>query len=163
VPCEREFEDWQIGGVALRDRVAARWGVVDTPGEWTCLDPQDPLVAVAGLRALLGEAPPDFQDGRIALLTCAIDRDLDCRALSARVVMGTDWVDWADVGWQVAYEPFAPEADEYGPLLGFRFDRRQYETVLRELLSDYQARAARLPPREDVEPPRRRWLRRRRS
>lgn len=136
-------------------------GVSDPPQEWTCLDPLDPLVAVEGLRALLGDVPPDFDDGRNSLLTCPIDRDLDCRALSTRVVVHADTVEWTDVGWQVTYEPFVPEPDEYGPLLQFRFDRAQYEALLHELLRDYEARAALFPASEPVVQRRRGWFRRR--
>jgi hypothetical protein len=157
---EVAFDDWVIDGTPLRQRVSARSGDVEPAQQLTCLDPAAPSIAVAGLRALLGESAPDFDDGRVALLTCPIDRDLDCTALSTRVVVHADIVEWSDVGWQVTYEPFVPEPDEDGALLSFRFDRLQYETLLRRLLTHYEARAALLPPREPVDQRRRRWFRR---
>jgi hypothetical protein len=65
------------------------------------------------------------------------------------------------VGWQVDVEPFVPAPDDYGPLLRFRFDRAQYERLLRALLTAYERRAAQqaaaLP---EVAPERPRWYRR---
>ena len=123
--------------------------------------PEDPSAAVASLRALLGEGPADFEDGRVALLVCPTDQDVSCRALGARVLIGEGTVEWRDVGWQVDFEPFVPAPDEYGPLLQFRFDRAQYERLLRQLLTAYERRgseqAAALP---EPAPERPRWYRR---
>ncbi|WP_456555079.1 hypothetical protein [Blastococcus sp. SYSU D01042] len=92
---------------------------------------------------------------------CPIDQDLACRALTTRVVRDADVVEWQDVGWQVEYEDFVPEADEYGPLLSFRFSRPQYETLLRSLLVEYEALAEQLPEPAPVARRRRFWRRRR--
>ncbi|SDB99962.1 hypothetical protein SAMN05660690_0127 [Geodermatophilus telluris] len=157
------FEDWTVDGVPLRRLVADRWGVADLPVEMSRLWPEDPSSAVAGLRALLGEGAGDLRDGRVALLVCPVDQDLSCRALGARVRVGDDAVEWRDVGWQDDVEPFAPAPDEYGPLLGFRFGRAQYERLLRELLTAYQRRAAEAPSAAQPVPgPPRRWWRRHR-
>ncbi len=143
-PLERPtaLEDWTVDGVALRRLVADRWGVDDLPSEMSRLWPEDPSAAVASLRALLGEGPGDLEDGRVALLVCPVDQDVDCSALTTRVLLGEDTVEWQDVGWQVDVEPFVPVPDEYGPLLQLRFDRAQYERLLRELLTAYERRAA---------------------
>ncbi len=136
------FEDWTVDDVPLRRLVADRWGVDDLPIEMSRLWPEASSDAVASLRALLGEGPADLEDGRVALLVCATDQDVNCRALTARVVLGEDTVEWRDVGWQVDFAPFVSVADEYGPLLQFRFDRTQYERLLRGLLAAYERRAA---------------------
>lgn len=162
-PVERDtaFEDWLVDGVPLRTHVAARWAVAEPPRELTRLWPDAPVEAVHGLRALLGEGPPDMSDGRVALLVCPIDQDINCRTLTTRVVQEAAEVEWRDVGWQVDYEDVVPRADAYGPLLSFRFARSEYEPLLRTLLADYEALTARLPERRPVESPRR-WFRRRR-
>ncbi len=155
------FEDWTVDGDPLRRLVADRWGVDDLPTEISRLWSEDPSAAVASLRALLGEGPAGFEDGRVALLVCATDQDLSCRALSAQVVEGPGTVEWRDVGWQVDLEPFVPAPDEYGPLLQFCFDRAQYERLLRGLPPAYERRAAEqsaeLP---EPAPERPRWFRR---
>jgi hypothetical protein len=156
------FDDWSIDGVPLRTCVSARWGVTEPPRELTRLWPEAPHAAVADLRALLGDGPPDFSDGRVALLVCPIDQDLNCGTLSARVVRGAGVVEWRDVGWQVDFEAFVPQPDEYGPLLDYRFDRTAYEELLRGLLVRYEASAASCPRLPLVAPRRRRWLRCRR-
>ena len=157
------FEDWAISGTALRALIAARWGAPDPPQQMTALCAEHPDGAVASVRRLLGEVPPDFADGRVALLLCPIDNDLDCGAISTRVVRGADTVEWRDVGWQVTYEPFVPELDEFGPLPSFRFDRAQYEGLLRDLLSRYRAMPVDQPrvPDTTIGPRRRSWFRRR--
>ena len=155
------FEDWSIDGVPLRTHVAARWAVGEPPPELTRLWPDEPNAAVRGIRALLGTGAPDTSDGRVALLVCPIDQDLACRALTTRVVRNADMVEWQDVGWQVEYEDFVSEADEYGPLLSFRFSRPQYETLLRSLLVEYTTLAKNLPEPVPVARPRRSWRRRR--
>ncbi|WP_346619715.1 hypothetical protein [Blastococcus montanus] len=157
-PTERDsaFEDWTVDGVPLRRLVADRWGVPDLPSELTRLWPEDPGAAVAGLRALLGEGAPDFDDGRVALLVCSVDQDINCRALGTRLVIDNDTVQWRDVGWQCDFAEFVPAPDEYGPLPTYSFDRRQYEGLLGELLRRYEALAAATP----AAPParrRRRW------
>ena len=88
-----------------------------------------------------------MSDGRVALLVCPIDQDVNCRALTTRLVRDADVVEWRDVGWQVDYEDFVPEADEYGPLLSFRFSRPQYETLLSSL-GDRPEGTAELRPNE---------------
>ena len=139
------FEDWTVDGVPLRRLVADRWGVPDVPSELTRLWPEAPRAAVAGLRALLGDGTPDFEDGRVALLVCAVDQDINCRALAASLVIEDDAVHWRDVGWQVDFEEFVPAPDEYGPLPTYTFDRRQYEVLLGELLRRYEVLAAATP------------------
>ncbi|MEC3981149.1 hypothetical protein [Amycolatopsis sp. H20-H5] len=86
------------------------------------------------LRRLLGQAPGDFDDGRVALLVCPIDHDLGCAALSARPTFGDGWVGWSDFGGQTDYEPFEPDT----PLAAdVRFERAAYEALLDDLLRKY--------------------------
>lgn len=97
-----------------------------------------PAVAVRHLRQLLGEEPGDFDDGRLAVLVCPIDADLGCSALSMRLSLHDDGIEWTHFGWQTNYEPFV-DADRLE--LSFRFDRRNYESLIRSTLRRYSAQA----------------------
>lgn len=75
-----------------------------------------------------------FEDGRVGLVYCPCE-DLDCGVLTARVEVTATTVAWREIGWQVTYEPFAPEAGEDAP--GARdlvFDRRRCEELIDALL-----------------------------
>lgn len=94
-----------------------------------------PTVAVKHLRQLLGEAPGEFDDGRVAVLRCPIDGDLGCTALSMRLVLAADAVTWSDFGWQNDYEVF--DEEDGIPDLRFTFERHAYEGLLRQTLARY--------------------------
>ncbi|MFD6068192.1 MULTISPECIES: hypothetical protein [Amycolatopsis] len=130
---EARFLDWTIDGVALRTMVS------EMPEQQTPLFLDDDVwreAAVETLRRLLGELPGDFDDGRVALLVCPACGDLGCGAYSVEVVFGDDVVEWRTLGWQTDYEPF-DGLDEDG-FTGARFDRKAYETLLGDLLSNYR-------------------------
>ncbi|MBI1758456.1 MAG: hypothetical protein HYR62_04425 [Actinobacteria bacterium] len=103
--------------------------------EVTCLSQTWPWpeLALASLRRLLGDEPGEFDDGRVALLVCPICADLSCRALSARLILTADCVEWRDLGWQSDYEPFTPTESGFDPPLHLRFDRTSYTTLLGRL------------------------------
>ena len=56
-------------------------------------------------------------------------------------------VEWRDLGWQVDYEPYDTETDAVNPPRTFRFDRAQYESVLRPLREHFAAMATTAAPR----------------
>ena len=130
---EVAFEDWTVDGTPLRSLL----GWARPPQQMTplCGDSFWPRVAVEHLRQLLGEAPGEFDDGRVAMLRCPIDADLGCAALSMQLVLASDAVTWSDFSWQNNYEPF----DEEGRILdlSFSFDRPSYESTLRQTLARY--------------------------
>ncbi|MEV7553985.1 hypothetical protein AB0N89_30580 [Amycolatopsis sp. NPDC089917] len=129
---EARFLDWTIDGVALRD--------MDPTQHQTPLFLDDDRwreTAVATLSRLLGDLPGDFDDGRVALLFCPMCGDLGCGGYSVEVVLGDDVVEWRAYGWQYDYEPF-DSAQEFAFAVA-RFDRKAYETLLRDLLSNYRA------------------------
>lgn len=77
---------------------------------------------------------PAFEDGRVCLAVCPCG-DLDCGALSTKVVLEGSVVRWQDVGWQVTYDPFDRSEQEVFSVV---FDREQYlETIetVRELIA----------------------------
>lgn len=128
---EVSFEDWTIDGVPLRSLFASPGNPVQ---EMTMLA-EPSATGSASLQRLLGQAPGDFADGRVALLVCPLDWDLACNTYSARVTFGEDWVGWSDFGWQVDYEPFEP-TDELAPA-DARFEHAAYERLLNALLLKY--------------------------
>ncbi|EME54537.1 hypothetical protein [Amycolatopsis decaplanina] len=129
---EARFLDWTIDGVALRSMVPTQ--------HQTPLFLDDELwrdSAVETLCRLLGRLPGDFDDGRVALLVCPLCGDLGCGGYSVEVVFGEDVVEWRAFGWQYDYEPF-DDPEEYR-FPGARFERKAYETLLGDLLSNYRA------------------------
>ncbi len=85
------------------------------------------------VRRLLGQAPAELADGRLALYVCPECGDLGCGAVTVTVRRTANEVVWTDLGWQTDYEPDVDVEgfEELGP---FRFERRQYDTVLAPLL-----------------------------
>ncbi|MEV6910597.1 hypothetical protein [Amycolatopsis sp. NPDC051071] len=130
---EARFLDWTIDGVALRSTVSTQ--------HQTPLFLDDDVwreSAVETLSRLLGHLPGHFDDGRVALLMCPLCGDLGCGAYSVEVVFSDDSVEWRAFGWQVDYEPFDPDQEEYRSAMA-RFDRTAYETLLGDLQSNYRA------------------------
>lgn len=132
------FEHFTIDGHRLKDVVAARCGPESqVPGdEVTWLTASALGVTAEAVRRLLGRAPGDFDDGRVSLMVCPVDFDLGCAALSARVVVDADRVEWRDLGWQVSHEPFAAD-DVIDPSLVLSFERAPYESLLIEASARY--------------------------
>jgi hypothetical protein len=74
-----------------------------------------------------------MSDGRVPLLVCSTDFDLNCRALTAELVVSGTLVEWRDIAWQVDYEPL-DLAEQEQVVVSLMFDRRQYDAVVRPLL-----------------------------
>lgn len=130
---ESRFLDWTIDGVALRTLVPVQEQTplfLDGDKAWR-------EAAVRTLCRLLGHLPGDFDDGRVALLVCPLCGDLGCGGYSVEVVFGQDVVEWRAFGWQTDYEPF-DDPEEYR-FTGASFERKAYETLLGDLLSNYRA------------------------
>ena len=103
------FADWTVDGVPLRDLVRLQGGgrhptVLGPPSDVTYLV-EGSDEAVPQIERLLGHAPADFPDGRVALLVCAFDWDLGCGALSAQVEVTPEIVLWRNLGWQADHDP----------------------------------------------------------
>jgi len=131
-PSGTGFLDWTIDGVALHSLVPAeqRTPLFLDDERWQ-------EAAVETLCRLLGRLPGDFDDGRVALLVCPLCGDLGCGGYSVEIVFGDDVVEWRAFGWQTDYEPF-DDPEEYR-FTGARFERKAYETLLGDLLSNYRA------------------------
>lgn len=138
VPREFPYLEWTIDGVAL-SRVAA-WPDGEVAGEVTPIqnDRATRDYEADYLSALLGDPVKrdwaTMSDGRVPLLVCGIDFDLNCRALTAELVAGTDTVEWRDIAWQADDEPL-DLGEQTQPVLSLTFDRTQYDSVVRHLLA----------------------------
>ncbi len=127
------FEDWTVDGTPLRQLLDS--GTLDgLKQETTHLTEHSDQDAVAQIDRLLGHGPPDFEDGRVALLICPIDGDLDCGAITAAIVIEKDTVEWRDLGCQTTYDLEVELAD---PPLTVVFDRPDYERVLLDARARY--------------------------
>lgn len=134
----RHFADWTVDGAPLRTVIENATGAQDASlQEATCLSEQQPQAAVQQLDRLLGLAPPDFGDGRVALLPCPVCYDLGCWAISAELVRTTETVQWRHLGWQ---DTLRDGYELIEPVLTMTFVRRQYDTTLTGLRDHYRAR-----------------------
>lgn len=135
------FLDWTIDGPPLRDRLAFANGraceniTFLTEGSYG-----DPF-AIESLRALLGENTSgmdpwvQYDDGRAGVLFCLGCGGLDCGAVSTDVQVMETTVEWRNVTYQdgLTGEVGGPDA----PAFTLRFDRTQYETTVRALLTEW--------------------------
>lgn len=89
------------------------------------------------LRAVLGQPVTRdwtvMRDGRVPLLVCHIDFDLNCRALTAEITYSEDVVEWRDIAWQADYEAL-DLAEQEQAVVTLCFDRQQYDSVVGPLL-----------------------------
>lgn len=127
------FEDWTADGVPVRQLLQAR--NVGSLEQLTSYLTEGSEEAVHQIDRLLGRGEDsDFEDGRIALLVCPIDWDLWCGAITTRVVLNDDTVEWRDFGWQNGEPNDFQVAD---PPLIVIFDRLSYEEVLTQARNRY--------------------------
>lgn len=137
VPREFPYLEWTVDGVPVRQVVA--WPTGEVVGEVTPIQNEYAAREYEAdyLRAILGEPVERdwtiMSDGRIPLLVCSIDFDMNCRALTAELVVSGTLVEWRDIAWQVDYEPL-DLAEQEQPVVSLKFDRRQYDAVVRPLL-----------------------------
>ncbi|WP_370287645.1 hypothetical protein [Nocardioides sp.] len=138
VPREFPYLEWTIDGVPLT-RVAA-WPDGEVAGEVTPIQNGYAMRDYEAdyLRAMLGDPVERdwtiMSDGRVPLLVCGIDFDLNCRALTAERVLGADTVEWRDIAWQAHDEPL-DLGEQAQPAFSLTFDRTQYDSVVRPLLA----------------------------
>lgn len=140
---ERAFSDWVVDGVSLRQIVAQRSGWppdAGLPSEHPALRSDDfwPELAVSSLQSLLGEGRGELPNGRVVLLYCAVCADISCGAVTARLALHDDVVEWRDIGWQDD-DVFDVERDGLPTPLTLRFSRAPYSALLRRLLAEYSA------------------------
>jgi hypothetical protein len=136
---EREIEylEWTIDGVPLREVVA--W-----PNGWIADDVTpinnanaDRAYEADYVRAILGEPVLRdwtlMPDGRVPLLVCPLDFDLDCGALTAQLRRDHGRVVWGDIAWQHADHPLDLPGQEIS-VISLEFDAAQYDGIVRPLL-----------------------------
>ncbi|MET4158155.1 hypothetical protein [Agromyces sp. PvR057] len=95
----------------------------------------------ASLHALLSsdvgaeEESVRFPDGRTAILFCGRCGDIWCGAISARVEVGQQFVEWSDIAFQ---DRVTNEISLDGPKLTLRFERTAYERTIRALINGWR-------------------------
>lgn len=131
------YLEWTIDGVPLRQVMA--WPDGSTADEVTPVRNgfAPPRYDVDYLRALLGEPVGQegvvMPDGRVPLLVCGQDFDLNCRALTAELAHHGERVEWRDIAWQSEYAPLDLTEQEMG-VRTLVFDRDRYDGIVRPLL-----------------------------
>src|SRR5690348_3121750 len=103
---EVDVWDWVIDGQSLR----RRFGACTLMDVSVALSPAEVGMRDWLLRSLLGDANPrdpryGMSDGRVVLLHCYCG-DPNCATVTADLIVSSGTVEWHDIGWQVAYEPF---------------------------------------------------------
>lgn len=136
------FLDWTIDGRPLRDRLTSSDGRACEDITLLSDHSVGDHSAIESLRALLSEDTPGmnssvrFSDGRAALLFCPTCGGLDCGAVTAEVRVSAITVEWRDVAYQDGSTgDVLPDA----PAFTLRFNRMQYETTVRALLTKWIA------------------------
>ncbi|BFM23794.1 hypothetical protein [Microbacterium sp. che218] len=136
------FLDWTIDGRPLRDRLTSSDGRACEDITLLADHSSGDQYAIESLRALLSEDTPGmdsslrFSDGRTGLLFCPTCGGLDCGAVTAEVRVTESTVEWRDVAYQDGSTgDVLPDA----PAFTLRFDRVQYETTVRALLTKWRA------------------------
>lgn len=124
---ESHFLDLVIDGTPLRDRVADSTDMVTVLNRaWL------PGVAEA-VEVLQGHrSHPELGPNRVELLVCGVCGDLDCGALTARLDVTLDQVEWSDWRWvdhQGERDAESPSGERIEPLV---FDRRDYQASLEQ-------------------------------
>jgi hypothetical protein len=101
----RPHLDIVIDRRSLRAHLARRLGT--PPAQISPLSWPEAGQAVqrTAFQKFLLEAPPDFLDGRVAILVCEECSDLGCGAYSARIERDGAFVYWRDIGYQNSYDP----------------------------------------------------------
>lgn len=134
---EHSITDFTADGDALLD--VMRQHDPDAPELTTGLqDDFDSKYKIAYLQRLLG-GTPDLDSGRVALYVCPFDGDLQCAAIGCRIELGDDTVRWYDFAWDGNIPDDEAEADDPDAkiegLETYTFDRTQYETIIKNMLS----------------------------
>jgi hypothetical protein len=74
--------------------------------------------------SLIGQSPPETDEGRVLLYVCPECGDIGCGAYAARVQVGVELVEWSDFAYENGYEQSQPLG--VGP---FVFRLPEYEDV----------------------------------
>jgi len=83
---------------------------------------------------LLKELPGDFRNDRVALYICPECGDLGCGAITAKISVDYDVVNWSDFGYENTYEETV-FTDPFAAIGPFTFELREYEMRLRSLIT----------------------------
>ncbi len=112
------FSDFHLGRYRLARHLGTKLiGVLDV----------DPKYA----RQLLLAEPSDFPSGRVPLYVCECCADLDCGAITVKVVRAEDAFVWSDFAHEAPHaEGPAPSTEVLRRTGPFAFDATQYRSAL---------------------------------
>lgn len=135
-----DFDCWAIDGKSIFSMVEGDHEVNRGVVTVFCDSGMPSDLRMDSLRALLqlpplGEVDVYMADGRVALLYCRCCADLNCATLSAEIIIEDDVVQWRDIAWQVDYEKHVPDPIPWNWINAI-FDRVQYESFIKNLISD---------------------------
>jgi len=99
------------------------------------------------INRLLGKTQADLASGRVALLVCPIDGDLECGAVGCRIKFNNiaKTVTWYDFAWDGNNDTGTDDDDEDAKVKGlgsFTFDEQQYCELMLQTIDDLSANAA---------------------
>jgi hypothetical protein len=127
----QRFLDFVIDGRPLQPEIQQRGFDTITP-LW--LDGGSARAfATRSVQLLLGEIPGDAPQGRVSLYVCSECGDLGCGAVTVRLAVSEDIVEWSDWGYQNNYDDDIYR-DSLDDLPALTFARDQYQAALRASL-----------------------------
>lgn len=135
------FLDWTVDGEPLRSHFELDDGNPCQEVTFLVEGSEGDRFAIESLKVLLAESSSGFDpwvqysDGRAGVLFCPQCGGLDCGALSVEVVVSDDFVEWRNVAYQDGMT--GEVLTGYGPVLSLRFNRVEYESLLRTLLTQW--------------------------
>lgn len=123
----RRFLDFAVDGGSLYDQLVDL-GMDYISPLW--VDEDAEAQNVAAVERLLGEAPSDLPDNRVAVYGCPECFDLGCGAVTVRLTVSDQYVRWDSWAYQKDYDQTL-DTSEVGHLPGLEFERSAYERSLR--------------------------------
>lgn len=128
VMARRRFLDFEVDGRSFYDMLRER-GMDYISVLW--LDSADESPSASAVAQLLGDAPGDLPDGRVAVFVCPECGDLGCGAITVRLVIAPGEVAWHEWGWQSDYDS-AVDRSQLADLPSVTLHRAEYERTLRD-------------------------------
>ena len=127
---ERRYLDFCPGGEAVfrsdverRDLCSVLW-----------LDPPVPGERDKSVLRLLKELAGDLPSDRVSLYICPECGDIGCGAITAKISVAPGEIVWSEFGYENSYED-SVLTEPFVALGPFAFDRHEYESKLRALIS----------------------------
>ncbi len=131
LPSGRAFYDYLADGESIRTRLPEVDQGFATPFGWLG-EYQADFLRWLKLQVPGPFADAPFEPGRVPILVCPFDADIDCSGTLVRVTEKDGVISWSTFGHGVTYEPSAPP-DEHPEIGTIYFDADQYRVALDEI------------------------------